>query len=579
MDKKFFIAILLSFLIIIIYSSPQYQKRFGKEIPRKPGIEKTRTDSIRTTDAVRPAVVEPSQKRDILPAWKDTEKDSVQKESEETKVIQVNRPESEEVFFLENEDVRITFSPRGGEIKSVVLKKYDGKIPEEPVQIVAEGGSWYNGHIQEGDSIFSFTDIVFSSQVTSRQHAVLRAEISGNKTITKEFTLESDGFILKAKTGVSGNWDNPTLHFTWHGPINITELPFRKLKIWPFSMFMRDDTLAYQKIVYLGDGNRTTIINGDEKTKKGGKRIFPKEDHAQKLDARKTGQGEDIFTGELDWYAVRNKYFMSIAVPHEKMRWNAFSRFSNTGEDKWFDFTLTKKISDGNTDMDIYLGPISYDILKGYGRNLTEAMELSFRFIRPLSIVFLWSIKKIHTFIPNWGLVIIVFSLIIKILLFPLSHKSFVSMRKMSSLQPQINELRDKYKKNPQNLHKATMELYKKEGVNPFSGCLPTLLQMPVFIALYPVVGRAFELRQAMFIPHWIEDLSRPDPFYILPIAMGISMFFQSKATMKDPNQKAMLYIMPVMMVVLFANFSSGLTLYWFLFNIISFLQQKIHRP
>ena len=123
------------------------------------------------------------------------------------------------------------------------------------------------------------------------------------------------------------------------------------------------------------------------------------------------------------------------------------------------------------------------------------------------------------------------------------------------------------------------MELYKKEGVNPFSGCLPMLFQMPVFFALYPVVGRAFELRQAMFIPHWIEDLSRPDPYYILPVAMGISMFLQSKQTMKDPNQKAMLYVMPVMMVFLFANFSAGLTLYWFLFNVMSFMQQKIHRP
>ena len=121
------------------------------------------------------------------------------------------------------------------------------------------------------------------------------------------------------------------------------------------------------------------------------------------------------------------------------------------------------------------------------------------------------------------------------------------------------------------------MALYKKEGVNPFGGCLPMLFQMPVFFALYPVIGRSFELRQAMFIPHWIEDLSRPDPFYILPIAMGISMFLQMKLTTKDPNQKAMLYVMPVVMVFLFANFSSGLTLYWFLFNVMSFMQQKIH--
>ncbi len=167
---------------------------------------------------------------------------------------------------------------------------------------------------------------------------------------------------------------------------------------------------------------------------------------------------------------------------------------------------------------------------------------------------------------------IIVFSIFIKMILYPLTHKSFISMRKMSSLQPRITELREKFKDKPQKLHHATMELYKAEGVNPFSSCLPTLLQMPVFFALFPVVGRSFELRQAMFIPHWIEDLSRPDPFYLLPIAMGVSMFFQMKQTMTDPNQKAMLYVMPFMMIILFSNFSAGLTMYWaFLFYRQSF--------
>lgn len=150
-------------------------------------------------------------------------------------------------------------------------------------------------------------------------------------------------------------------------------------------------------------------------------------------------------------------------------------------------------------------------------------------------------------------------------------------MRKMSALQPQIALIKEKYKNNQKMIHSATMELYKKDGINPLGGCLPMLLQMPVFFALYPVVGRAFELRQAMFIPRWIEDLSRPDPYYILPVAMGISMFFQMRLTSKDPNQKAMLYVMPVMMVILFANFSAGLTLYWFLFNVMSYAQQTFH--
>lgn len=203
-------------------------------------------------------------------------------------------------------------------------------------------------------------------------------------------------------------------------------------------------------------------------------------------------------------------------------------------------------------------------------------MEFSWRFIRPLSIAFLWLIKKIQIGVKNWGLVIIIFTVIIKLLLHPLSRSSMKSMHKMAALQPQINEIREKHKNNTQRQHLEIMELYKREGINPLGGCLPLLLQMPFFFALFPVIGQSFELRNAMFIPHWIDDLSRPDPYFILPIAMGLSMFFQQKATMKDPNQQAMVYIMPIFMVILFANFSAGLTLYWFMFNILTSIHQKL---
>ena len=580
MDKNFFIAILLSLVIIILYSSPQYQKRFGRGLPISPKTETTAGDSLQTTDSRRPtaptAPIVTNKREETVTSPDETPE--AETETAEKTPLQINIPETENPVILENSDVKVTISPRGAAITGVILTKFNGVNEDERVYMVKEGESWYDGYIVDGDFALALDRLVFSSQSENGRKAVLTAELSGNMSITREFTLDDSGYLIQTSTRLTGAWDDPVLHTSWHGPINETEIPYKALRIWPFSMMMRDDRYAYQKLVYLGDGNRKTIVNGDEKTKSGGKRIFPKEDHGQKIDARKSGSGEDTFDGDLDWYAVRNKYFISVAIPDDKMHWSAHSTYSSTGKEKWFDFTLTKRISDGSADLDIYTGPISYDILKGYGRDLTEAMELSFRFIRPISILFLWLFKKLHTFISNWGIVIILFSLIIKVVLYPLSKTSYDSMRRMSSLQPQINLLKEKYKNNPQMLQKATMELYKKEGVNPFSSCLPTLLQLPVFLALYPVVGRAFELRQAMFIPHWIEDLSRPDPFYILPIAMGISMFFQSKTTMKDPNQKPMLYIMPVMMVILFANFSSGLTLYWFLFNITSYLQQTIHR-
>jgi len=573
MDKNFFIAILLSTLIIIIYASPLYQKRLGRNITREPTTGQTRSDSLSKTATVPPGIADYSASPEIMPPKPEQISAAAEPDSSVTAIVQINIPGNEDDFMLENEDIRLTLSRRGGAIREAVLKKFEGMTPGNPVQIIKDGESWYDGYIREDETDISLHDIVFSTTQISRNHAVLEAELTGNKTITREYTLKSAGFLLEAKTDLTGQWNDPHIYFTWHGPINETEEPVKKLKIWPFSMLMRDDTSRYIKIVYLGQGDRATIsANGKEKSK----RIYSKEG-GQKLEGNKRGEEEDHFNGDLDWYAVRNKYFITAGMPHEKMRWEAFSQSYNNGNEKWFEFTLGKKLSDGTTAMDIYLGPISYDTLKGYGKNLTQAMELSFKFIRPISIGFLWFIKKLHTVIPNWGLVIIVFSIVIKVVLYPLSKTSYDSMRKMSALQPQIAELKAKYKNNPQQQQKATMELYKKEGVNPFSGCLPMLLQLPVFFALYPVVGRAFELRQAMFIPHWIEDLSRPDPFYILPVAMGISMFFQSKTTMKDPNQKAMLYIMPVMMVILFANFSSGLTLYWFMFNIMSFLQQKIH--
>jgi len=569
MDKNFLIAIVLTTIIILIFTSSEYHRRFGKEIPPKPSVESTETPlSIDKKDIT--SLSDENSPQTLEQKGVDS---SLQAESL-AEVIQINPSVSENDFALENEDIRILFSTRGGIIKSATMKKFNGIDKNELAQLVKEGETWYNGKILDGESEINFSNIIFSEETKTDNNIELKAEITGNRTIIKKFSLDEQGFILHANTELNGNWENPVLFFSWHGPINVTEKKIKMIRIWPLSMLMRDTSTMYNKIVYLGQGDRTTI-NGSGKEKK--ERIYSDES-SQKIDAGKIKNGgQDFFAGDLNWYAVRNKYFMSAAIPKEKMRWKVSSLCSLSGIEKWYDFSLSKQVSDGSTELDIYIGPISYDTLKSYNKNLTEIMELSWRFIRPLSIAFLWLLKKLHTLIPNWGLVIIAFSIIIKFVLYPLSHKSFVSMRKMSALQPQINELREKHKNNPTKLQQATMALYKKEGVNPFGGCLPMLFQMPVFFALYPVVGRSFELRQALFFPGWIEDLSRPDPFYILPVAMGISMFLQMKLTTKDPNQKAMLYVMPVVMVFLFANFSSGLTLYWFLFNVMSFMQQKIH--
>lgn len=181
----------------------------------------------------------------------------------------------------------------------------------------------------------------------------------------------------------------------------------------------------------------------------------------------------------------------------------------------------------------------------------------------------------LHKFIPDWGLLIIVFTIIVRIILHPLTHKSFVSMKKMQELAPKLEEIKKKYGNDPQKLQEETMKLYKEMGVNPASGCLPMLLQIPVFFVLYEIFLNAVELKGASFL--WIPDLSNPDPTYILPILMGLSMIFQQFLTPTSNKQQRYIFIgVSVIFTFLFASFPAGLVLYWFTNNVITAIQNLI---
>jgi YidC/Oxa1 family membrane protein insertase len=572
MDKNLFYAVLLTTVVILLFSSPFYQKRFGNPAPVKPQTETAAPESTRTKNIEKPpimkdtAVQAPSEQQPVSSAEKANPDTSASAQIE-----QINPPAAAHDITLENGDVMIVLTTQGGVLTSADMKKYPGPLPRTHAQLITAGETWYAGKVTDGKEAINFDAIRFIPTNVSLNHLVLTAQLNGERTIQREYTLSPNGFTMNAKTTLGGAWKDPDVQLAWHGPINRTEPVFRQIRIWPFSMFIQDELNIYSKITYKGQGDRVI----DDSGKLSQKRIYSKEG-IQNIEPKKDSGGKDVFTGELDWYSVKNKYFMGAAIPEQRERWKARAEYSMTSNGRWYDFSLSKKVSDGSTNVDMYIGPQSYDILKSYDRDLAQTIDLSWKYLRPIAIVFLWTFKKLHAVIPNWGLVLIVFSVIIKLVLYPLTKSSMNSMKKMAALQPQIQALKEKHKNNPQKVQQATMALYKENGVNPFGSCLPLLLQMPVFFALYPVVGKAIELRQAMFIPHWIDDLSRPDPFFILPVAMGISMFFQSKTTMTDPNQKAMLYMMPVMMVILFANFSAGLTLYWLMFNIFSYMQQEM---
>jgi YidC/Oxa1 family membrane protein insertase len=221
-----------------------------------------------------------------------------------------------------------------------------------------------------------------------------------------------------------------------------------------------------------------------------------------------------------------------------------------------------------------YIGPKEYKILQAIHPELTKIIEFGwFTFIAaPMFKVLMW----IHSFIPNWGWAIVALTLLIRILLYPLTYKGMVSMHKLKELAPKIKEIQQKYKGDPQKMNAHMMELYKKHKANPLGGCLPMLLQIPVFFAIYRVLLNAIELKGAPWIL-WIHDLSVMDPYYVLPILMGASMWVHQVVTpnnFTDPMQEKIFKWLPVVFTFFFVTFPAGLVLYWLTNNIFSIAQQ-----
>jgi len=227
-----------------------------------------------------------------------------------------------------------------------------------------------------------------------------------------------------------------------------------------------------------------------------------------------------------------------------------------------------------NIELTGYMGPKNYRDLSELNKDLTDAIEYGwFTFIaKPMFLM----LQYIHDFVGNWGWTIVLITVLIKLILYPLAYKGMVSMNRLKELQPKIKELQDKYKGDPQKSGAKMMEFYKKEGVNPMGGCLPILLQIPVFFAIYRVLLNSIELKGAEWIL-WINDLAEMDPYYVLPILMGATMYIQQLITpnqIQDEMQKKLFQFLPVIFTFFFLWFPAGLTLYWFINNLFTVGQQ-----
>jgi YidC/Oxa1 family membrane protein insertase len=317
-------------------------------------------------------------------------------------------------------------------------------------------------------------------------------------------------------------------------------------------------------------------------------------DELEKVTTGRDREKEFTATGQTKFAAARSKYFIAAIIPTSPAAGVEIHGINNAPRDKasmpQYNLALRQAWGPAASGRwTVYWGPIRYKELKALNVGLEGTMNWGWAIIRPFSIAVLWALTALHKVIPNYGVVILIFSVAVKIILWPLTRKSQVSMKKMAALQPEITALRETHAKNPQAMNQAIMALYKERGVNPASGCIPLLLQMPLLYALFVIFSTTIEFRQAPFML-WITDLSLPDwvytlpfsiPMYgahvaILPLIMGITQFFMSKRTTTDPNQKFMLYIMPVFMLMIFNNLPSGLTFYYTLFNLIAIGEQYL---
>ena len=277
------------------------------------------------------------------------------------------------------------------------------------------------------------------------------------------------------------------------------------------------------------------------------------------------------------WTAFADKYFVEAIIGEKGSI--ASVRLARPGSDALLSDIASPALSvapgqSATVAYSLYFGPKDLDILKAQGSRLEEVID--YGWFAPVSKPLIFALKFLYKYTGNYGFSIIIITVILKMLFFPLTHKSYKSMKEMQKLQPKMAELKEKFKNDRDAMNKAVMELYKTHKVNPMGGCLPMVVQIPVFFGLYRALMYSIELRHAPFML-WITDLSAKDPYYVTPIVMGVTMFIQQKMTPSnmDPVQAKMMLALPVVFTFMFLSFPSGLVVYWLVNNVLTIAQQS----
>lgn len=479
-----------------------------------------------------------------------------------------------ENIILENKRLKLTFSNMGGNLVSIVTKNYTLSDKKSYVELMPEKSQLMDMNLktEKGNIILSARRL--KHEITKTDSSQILAfyieDSTGKRVFSKVFTMKDD-YTLDFKV-INDNFTT----------LNGYDLNFASgIKLTEDNPASVKDKINTFKVI--------SQVNNEFQQVTLQKIIKVKKDNL-KNDGKVENKSIEN-TGRIDWAAIRSKYFIYAIVPEKRIETKGIAIFDKN-ESPAFNLSI-KYATQQNLFEDnykLYLGPVDYHRLTLFKNGMEEIAELGGKWIRFISKFFLILLTFMNKFISNWGIVIIIFALLLKLALTPLTNKSMNSAKKMQEINPLMKEIQAKYKSDPVRMNQELKLLYKTHKVSPLGGCLPLLLQMPIFFALYPVLRYAIDLRQANFFG-WLNDLSEPDKFWVLPILMGISMFFQQKMTMASTSkealekmddqqkammqsQKMMMYLMPVMMFFIFKGLPSGLVLYWMVFNVFQIIQQ-----
>ena len=452
----------------------------------------------------------------------------------------------------------VTIDRRGGEIVSVKLPAYPVDIdsPDIPFTLLdssstrtytAQSGLLGRDGIDKNGVIYQASEASYALSENEQEIKVVLSTTTDKADVKKIFTFQRGEYLIGVAYEVQ-NTSNQTLHNIFYAQLKRDNSPDPSA----------GHSLGMQ--AYLGAA-LTTKESRYEKIKFGD------------LDKK---EYKTVETG--GWAAMLQHYFLSAWVPQDQTQQYTYNGRQVKGNYLFGYYTAPIEIAPGTTHTvgaDLYVGP---KIQKRLGE-IAEYLDLTvdYGFLWWIAQPLFWLLNFFHGLVGNWGIAIILLTISIKILFFKPSAMSYRSMANMRKMAPKMQDIKEKYGDNREKLGQEMMKLYKDEKINPLGGCLPILIQMPVFIALYWVILESVELRQAPFFL-WIHDMAVMDPYFILPLIMGASMFFQMKLnpTPPDPMQARIMQLMPIVFTVFFLWFPAGLVLYWVVNNLLSIAQQYV---